>query len=727
LRVKYKINGIVQGVGFRPTVYKIAKKLNLNGYVLNSSDGVVIEIEGENKDKFLDELKKNLPPLARIDSIESEILDFAGFKDFVIKESQNTQKTTSISPDIAVCDDCLKEMYDKNDRRYLYPFINCTNCGPRYTIIENIPYDRKNTSMKKFKMCKLCETEYNDPLNRRYHAQPISCYDCGPKLDVKRKDDSGKWNSLNFKDEIHKIKYIAKKIKEGKIVAIKGLGGFHLVCDATNKEAVGNLRERKRRPSKPFAMMFKNLDMIKDYCDITEKDVALITSKEKPIVLVKKKRDLKGIADKIDRYGVFLPYTPLHYLLFDFLDFPIVATSANISDEPIIRDSDELIERLSNVIDYILDNDRDIVNACDDSVVQAVGDEYITMRCARGYAPLMENDKSENEKSYGKLNILAVGANQKNTISLAFKDKFILSPHIGDLGTLGSIEYFQRTIETFRRLYEFEENVIICDKHPYYESTKWALSQDKKIFQIQHHYAHALATMFEYDLKGEYLCFIFDGTGYGDDGTIWGGEVFIANRHDYKRIHHIKPFKLIGGEKAVKNPANMAVALIDEELAKNYPNYKIAKALNNASFPLTSSMGRMFDMVAFLSGMIEKNEWEGISGLLIEKYYNPEINEKIELKIEKEIDFRPVLNFAAANRGEFERVSSVFINTLVDLIEKIAKIYDLPVIVGGGVFQNKTLLRLVNKRLNPYFNKKIPINDGGVSVGQAAWGIWNLK
>ncbi|WP_456488533.1 carbamoyltransferase HypF [Caminibacter pacificus] len=727
MRVKYKINGIVQGVGFRPTVYKIAKKLNLNGYVLNSSDGVVIEIEGENKDKFLDELKKNLPPLARIDSIESEILDFAGFKDFVIKESQNTQKTTSISPDIAVCDDCLKEMYDKNDRRYLYPFINCTNCGPRYTIIENIPYDRKNTSMKKFKMCKLCETEYNDPLNRRYHAQPISCYDCGPKLDVKRKDDSGKWNSLNFKDEIHKIKYIAKKIKEGKIVAIKGLGGFHLVCDATNKEAVGNLRERKRRPSKPFAMMFKNLDMIKDYCDITEKDVALITSKEKPIVLVKKKRDLKGIADKIDRYGVFLPYTPLHYLLFDFLDFPIVATSANISNEPIIRDSDELIERLSNVIDYILDNDRDIVNACDDSVVQAVGDEYITMRCARGYAPLMENDKSENEKSYGKLNILAVGANQKNTISLAFKDKFILSPHIGDLGTLGSIEYFQRTIETFRRLYEFEENVIICDKHPYYESTKWALSQDKKIFQVQHHYAHALATMFEHNLKGEYLCFIFDGTGYGDDGTIWGGEVFIANRHDYKRIHHIKPFKLIGGEKAVKNPANMAVALIDDELAKNYPNYKIAKALNNASFPLTSSMGRMFDMVAFLSGMIEKNEWEGISGLLIEKYYNPEINEKIELKIEKEIDFRPVLNFAAANRGEFERVSSVFINTLVDMIEKIAKNYDLPVIVGGGVFQNKTLLGLVNKRLNPYFNKKIPINDGGVSVGQAAWGIWNLK
>jgi len=416
----------------------------------------------------------------------------------------------------------------------------------------------------------------------------------------------------------------------------------------------------------------------------------------------------------------------VHYLLFEYIDFPIVATSANISDEPIIRDSEELIEKLGGVVDYILDNNRDIINACDDSVVQAVGDEYITMRCARGYAPLMKSEKLKMKSE--KLNILGVGANQKNTISLAFKDKFILSPHIGDLGTLGSIEYFERTIDTFRRLYDFEEDIIVCDKHPYYESTKWAMKQDKKIYQIQHHYSHALATMFEHNLKGDYLAFIFDGTGYGDDGSIWGGEVFIANRHTYERVHYFKPFKLIGGEKAVKNPSNMAVALLDEEVGEKFKNYKLAKALTKGNFPLTTSMGRIFDMVAFLGGMIERNEWEGLSGLMIERYYNPEIKDFIDLEIDKEINFIPLLNFAAKNRGDFEPVSSVFINSIVEIIVKISNMYDLDVILGGGVFQNKTLLSEIIKRINKkvYFNKKIPINDGGISVGQVAYGIWNF-
>ena len=753
MRIKYKINGIVQGVGFRPTVYKIAKKLNLCGYVLNSSDGVIIEIEGENKERFINELKNNLPPLARIDTIEETVLRAKNYTDFQIIESKETTKTTSISPDIAVCEECLKEMFDKKNRRYLFPFINCTNCGPRYTIIKDIPYDRKNTSMAKFKMCEECYKEYTNPLDRRYHAEPTCCYDCGPELNVKCKMENGKWKELRIENgelRIKKIEVIAEKIKEGKIVAIKGLGGFHLVCDATNENAVKELRRRKQRPSKPFAMMFKNIETIKRYCKLTYNDVNLITSKEKPITLVKKQVELNGIADGIDRYGVFLPYTPIHYLLFEYIDFPIVATSANISDEPIIRDSDELIDKLGTVVDYILDNNRDIINACDDSVVQAVGDgEYITMRCARGYAPLMKNvecrmengeckeniTKHKNKKinKFSILNsqfsILGVGANQKNTISLAFKEKFILSPHIGDLGTLGSIEYFERTIDTFRRLYDFKEDVIICDKHPYYESTKWALNQNKEIYQLQHHYTHALATMFEYDVEGDYLAFIFDGTGYGDDGSIWGGEVFICNRHSYERIHYFKPFKLIGGEKAVKNPANMAVALLNDDLAKTYKNYKIAKNLSKGNFPLTSSMGRIFDMVAFLAGMIERNEWEGMSGLLIEKNYNPEIKETVNFEINKEIDFIEILNFAAKNKGSFELVSSVFINSLVQSIVKISDMYDLDIIVGGGVFQNKTLLTQVLKNIKNkkvYFNKNIPINDGGISAGQTAWGMWNL-
>ena len=700
MRVKFKINGIVQGVGFRPTLYKLAKKLAFKGYVLNSSDGVVLEIQKEKIDiqEFIKILKNNLPPLARIDEIEYEILEDDNFNDFYIKTSKCTTKTTSISPDIAVCDECLKEMFDKNNRRYLYPFINCTNCGPRYTIVQDIPYDRKNTSMNEFQMCKKCQKEYKNPENRRYHAEPISCYDCGPKLN---------------KD----IENIANQIKDGKIVAIKGLGGFHLICDATNEETLKTLRKRKNRPKKPFAMMFKNIETIKNYCEITEIDEELILSKEKPIVLVKKKKELKNIAPEIDKYGVFLPYTPIHYLLFEYFDFPIVATSANISNEPIIIDNKELKEKFENVVDDILDYDRKIVNGCDDSVIQSIKDKYITMRLSRGFAPF-----TFNIKKHIKPKILAVGANQKNTISLAFENKIILSPHIGDLGTIGSIEYFERTIETFRRLYSFEEDIIICDKHPYYESTKWAKVQNKKLVEIQHHYAHSLAGLFEFDLQ-KALIIAWDGTGYGDDGAIWGGEVFIANRSTYKRIHHFKYFKLIGAEKAIKNPANMAIGLLNDKLAKNYQNYKLAQVLKKGSFPLTSSVGRIFDIVAYLGGYIEKNEYEGYSGILIEKYYNFSIKESIDLKIEKEINFLPLIEFVAQNRGNFELISSDFLNSLANIIKKLQKKYHLPVIVTGGVFQNKTLLTLLD---NVYFNQKIPINDGGISLGQVVWGVWNL-
>ena len=539
MRYKFQIEGIVQGVGFRPTVYKIAKKLDLKGYVLNSGEGVIVEIEGENRDKFIDTLKKNLPPLAKIDKIEKEVLPLKNYSEFIIISSKNTSKTTFISPDKSVCEDCLKEMFDANNRRYLYPFINCTNCGPRYTIIENIPYDRKNTSMKKFKMCEKCEKEYTNPLDRRYHAQPISCYECGPKLSLKLKIESDKWRELRIENEayteIKKIfKEVAKFLKDGKIGAIKGLGGFHLVCDATNEKAVKELRERKNRPFKPFAMMFKDIQEIKKYCEINDYEEKLITSIERPIVVVKKRVDLKGIADNIDRYGVFLSYTPIHYLLFREIDFPIVATSANISNEPIIRSFEELKEKLGNVVDFVLDYDRDIVNACDDSVMTCVDDKILTYRLSRGYAP-----KSFSIDKKIKPNILAVGANQKNTIALSFKDKVIISPHIGDLLTIDAVEYFERTIETFKRLYSFKPDIIIGDLHPEYESTKWAKVQNLPFYQIQHHYAHILSTMFEFNLKGEFLAFSFDGTGYGEDKQIWGGEVFIANENSFKRLYPV--------------------------------------------------------------------------------------------------------------------------------------------------------------------------------------------
>jgi len=677
--MKIKITGIVQGVGFRPTVYKIAKKLNLKGYVLNDGSGVEIEVVGKNEDKFIDELLSNLPPLAKIDNIQS-FESNGDYNEFTIKYSKNTTKTTSISPDISICEECKNDLFNPNNKRYLYPFINCTNCGPRFSIIKDIPYDRKNTSMSKFKMCESCKEEYENPNSRFFHAQPISC----EKSDLK----------LN-----RSIEYIANKIKEGKIVAIKGIGGFHLVCDATNSEAVKTLRKRKNRPTKPLAMMFKDLESIQEYCELSTKDIELITSKEKPIVVVKKKKELKYIADGIDRYGVFLPYTPIHLLLFEYIDTPLVMTSANISGEPIIRDIKELKEKLGNVVDEILDYNREIVNSVDDSVVMSVNESKITLRNARGYAPTnFYVDKKTKPK------ILALGANQKSTISLYFDNKVILSPHIGDLNTIDSVEYFERTIETFRRFYNFKEDIIVCDKHPTYESTKWAKSQNKEIIQIQHHYAHLLSTMFEFNLKGDFLCFCFDGTGYGDDGNIWGGEVFIANDKEYKRIYHFDYFKMIGGEKAVKNPKNMAINLQ-------------TKKFDKLPAPLTSSVGRLFDIVGFLGGFIEINSFEGESGMKIESFYNPQIKDSYNFKLDNGIiDFMSMIENLDDDKS---LIASKFINSLVDVIDRISDEVNLPIILSGGVFQNKTFLKQVlklNKKI--YFNQSTPINDGGISLGQ---------
>jgi len=739
LRYKFLIQGIVQGVGFRPTVYKIAKELNLKGFVLNSGEGVIIEIEGEKKDKFLDILKNNLPPLAKIENIELKKLPLKDYNNFEIISSKNSAKTTFISPDIAICDECLAEMFDKNNRRFLYPFINCTNCGPRFTIIKDIPYDRKNTSMSEFKMCKSCENEYNNPLDRRYHAEPISCYECGPKLSLKCKVKSGKFEELRIEngewrmEELFQVtssvfEVIGKFLKEGKIGAIKGLGGFHLVCDATNKEAVKKLRERKNRPFKPFALMFRDIKEIKKYCEINEFEEKLITSKEKPIVVVNKKIELKGIADNINRYGVFLPYTPIHYLLFREIDFPIVATSANISNEPIIRSFEELKEKLGSVVDFVLDYNREIVNACDDSVITAVDNKILTYRLSRGYAP---KNFSINKKIKPK--ILALGANQKSTVSLAFSDKVILSPHIGDLVSVDSIEYFERTINTFKKFYSFTPDILIGDLHPYYESTKWAKGQNIPFYQIQHHFAHILSTMFEFNLKGDFLAFSFDGTGYGEDKQIWGGEVFIANENSFKRLYHFKYFPLVGGEKAIKNPSLTAVNWlknIDEKLAKNYKEYNLIKNLNDKNFLKTSSTGRIFDIVAYLGGFIEKNEYEGYSGMRIEAFYNGEWkmeNGKL-WKIENgEIDISELIKFVALNKGNLELISSMFLNTLADIIVSISKEINLPVILSGGVFQNKTLMKIIlSKNKNIFFNQATPINDGGISLGQIKWGIDNL-
>ncbi len=737
---KIRVKGIVQGVGFRPFVFNLASKYSINGWVNNDEKGVNILLYSskDNIENFLTELKENPPPLSKIDSIEIEELNSKNiYTKFEIKKSETSNnKSTIISPDMAVCQDCIDDINDESNFRADYALTNCTNCGPRYSIIKTVPYDRCNTSMAEFILCEACKKEYEDPTNRRYHAQPVACEKCGPQVKLYDK------NNKEISSSLEAIKEVASLINNGKLVAIKGLGGFHLVCDGTNEEAVNSLRQRKNRPSKPFAVMFKSIEQIMKYTSLTKKEEELLNSKEKPIVLLKKqtKSSLSNsVAPNINRLGCFIAYTPLHHLLFRFLHNPIVATSANLKDEPIIRFKDEVLEKLGNVVDFVLDFNRDIVNACDDSVIQVVNDEISKLRNARGYAPTsLKLEKKVSKK------ILALGANQKSTIALAFEDNLILSPHIGDLNSIESMEYFTRTIETFKNFYDFEPDIIVCDKHPNYESSKWAKNLDKELIFVQHHYAHILSTMAEYKLKEKVLGFAFDGTGYGDDGNIWGGEVFICNNKSYERAYHLKYFKLLGGEKAVKEPKRVALSLLFEKFSleeilsletsviKQFSEQEIkmlhmvwTKGLNT---PLTSSMGRVFDAVASLANLIHIQSFEGETGLTIEQNYDERIIDSFDFEvIEKEIDLSLMIKQILEEK-DIKTICSKFINTLVEIILFISKKHkELPVVLSGGVFQNKTLLELVckklkNEKIKYFYSKEVPLNDGGISIGQ----IYNL-
>ena len=737
IQKRVQVKGLVQGVGFRPYVYNLALKLDLKGWVNNDDKGVNIVLSSCEKkaiDSFLFELKNNPPILAKIDEIIiSDEKETSNYNSFEIIESENSNnKSTIISPDICICDDCISDINDKNNFRYNYALTNCTNCGPRYSIIKTVPYDRCNTSMASFELCDECKKEYEDPTNRRYHAQPVACQKCGPQVTLY---DNQK-NKIS--SNIDAIKQIANLINSGKIVAIKGMGGFHLVCDATNIDAIKRLREKKNRATKPFAVMFKNIEEIKRHTILSKKEEEIILSKEKPIVIVNKntnKNICESVAPKIDRLGVFLPYTPLHFLLFRYLSNPIIATSANLKDEPIIKSAEDIFVKLSSVVDYVLDFNREIINACDDSIVQVIDDEIQILRLARGYAPV---SFKVSEKFHKK--VLALGANQKSSISIGFENNIISSPYIGDLNSIVSMEYFKRSVHTFKKFYDYEAELIICDKHPSYETTKWAKAQDKEVIQIQHHYAHTLATMAEYNLDEDVLAFIFDGTGYGDDGNIWGGEVFIANRSSYKRINHIKYFKLLGGEKAVKEPRRVALSLLfdkftleevftlDNACINSFSKTEIEmfhkmwqKGLNA---PLTSSFGRVFDAIASFADILQIQTYEGETGLLIEKEYDENIKESYTYEIvDNQIDLSKAI-FEILKEKDKRVICSKFINMIVNIICDISHDnQSLKVVLSGGVFQNKILLeqlmqKLKNNKINFFYSKTIPINDQGISIGQ---------
>ncbi|MGC2423355.1 MAG: carbamoyltransferase HypF, partial [Nitrospirota bacterium] len=635
-RFKISITGIVQGVGFRPHVFKLAARLGLKGFVFNTSKGVVIEVEGEGSENFQDALLGNLPPLAKIETIESQELPLAGYERFEIKLSELAENEFSlVSPDIAVCPDCLREIYDPSDRRYLYPFTNCTNCGPRYSIIKGVPYDRPMTTMKKFGMCPDCLKEYEDPLDRRFHAQPIACAECGPHITYRcQGPDVGGDDAL--------IKAI-RDIAAGKIVAVKGLGGFQLVCDASNGYAVNTLRERKRKNLKPFALMARDLSQINKYCFINEVEEHLLTAVQAPVVLLRKKPDADvllsaQVAPGNAYLGFMLPYTPLHSLLFDHpkidgdnLPPALVMTSGNLSEEPIVTDDDEALEKLSGLADSFLLHDREIYMRVDDSVARVVAGIPRLIRRARGYVPGAFDLGREMPE------ILAVGGELKNTSCITKGPYAIMSQHIGDLSNFEAMNFFEETIWNLRRTFKADPHIIAHDLHPDYLSTRFALDYDtggdKKLVPVQHHHAHIAACMAENGVTERVIGVAFDGTGYGADGLTWGSEFLIADLKSFERFARFDYVPLPGADKAVLEPWRTALSFLISAFGDD--GIKIFRELRGGQYgndadtvsvminkkvnsPLSCGMGRYFDAVSALLGIKDRITFEGEAAIALE-------------------------------------------------------------------------------------------------------------
>lgn len=742
-RFFFIVKGIVQGVGFRPFVYNLAYGLNLKGWVNNNSEGVYIDLEGteDSIDRFKEKLELDPPPLSKIDSITTEELPLYGYKSFSIKESQITEeKITLISPDMATCKDCINDIRDPKNRRFRYPFTNCTNCGPRFSIIKSIPYDRDKTTMKKFKMCKECHEEYTDPRNRRFHAQPNACAVCGPEIwisdNTENKIDTG---------DLDAIQWTQEKLLQGYIFAIKGLGGFHLVCNAKNEEAVKKLRERKHRPFKPFAVMAKDVASISRYCTINEKEEELLTGTRKPIVLLNQKStyDLPfEVAPNQKTLGVMLPYTPLHELLFDEKLELLIMTSANINGLPLEYTNDGALSKLSHIVDFYLLHNRDIYIPVDDSVVKVIDNEEVMIRRARGYVP-------DPIKRQGVKSILACGPNMKNTFCIAKEDFLFLSQHNGDLENIETIEHYKRNIEHFKNIFSFTPEYLACDMHPDYASTEYAKNSSIPVIEVQHHHAHIAGCMAENNVKGEVIGVSYDGTGYGTDGRIWGSEFLICNYKEFKRVAHLQYVKMTGGDKSVMEPWRMAVSyivtykhLLDnpqeiiERLYGAKGNMLAAVIDKNINCIETSSMGRLFDAAASIAGISNTATYEGQASIEFENAICDDINDSYEYDIENDnkcLIINPGKMIMGLIKDRFSGIppsilSLKFHNTVVNFtIEVLKKIRNesnlLDVALSGGVFQNFFIISNLCKKLkkegfNVYYQKSIPSNDGGIALGQ---------
>jgi len=753
------ITGIVQGVGFRPFVYGLAVRFGLAGWVRNTSAGVDIEVDGTQEIlvAFVHALKTELPPLARIDSLDVSYGNPGIFSGFEIIQSEAMEGAFQpISPDVCICEDCLRELFDPANRRYRYPFINCTNCGPRFTIITDIPYDRPNTTMSPYKMCPECAAEYQNPLDRRFHAQPVACPVCGPKVWLDYTMEDG---HQTLEGE-RAIQASQEMLLQGKILAVKGLGGFHLACDATNPEAVGELRRRKLRVDKPFALMMLDIATIENHCLINQAERELLESRQRPIVLLQKRPDsmiAEEIAPKQETLGVMLPYTPLHYLLFSDTSHSLTAlvmTSGNLSEEPIAIGNDEARERLSALADAFLMHNREIHTRCDDSVVRIFDKKTYFLRRSRGYAP------DSLKLPFEVPPILATGPELKNTFSLTRERYAFISHHIGDMENYETLRSFKDGITHFEHLFRIQPEAIAYDLHPNYLPTRYALeraeSENLPAIGVQHHHAHIAAGMADNGIDGNHpvIGVAFDGTGYGDDGAIWGGEFLVADYRGYKRKFHLAYFPLPGGDAAIKRPARTALALLwslglewDKELAPSQElcyedrmalRIQLERGLNT---PQTSSLGRLFDAAAALGGIRQKVNYEAQAAIEFESALDKNELGSYQFEIQKEtVGVRPVIQALLADiqRGTSVPVLSArFHNGVANMVRQVCGQIRRDtglkeIVLSGGVWQNMVLLEHTVHGLHAdgfdvNVHRQIPTNDGGISLGQAMVGSARLK
>lgn len=733
------VTGLVQGVGFRPFVYRLALANNLKGWVDNRNDGVHIQLEG-NEDEvntFLINLKNQAPPASNIDQIIYKIANFKNFKNFEIVKSKNSsEEITEISPDIAVCDDCLRDLKNQN-HRINYPFTNCTNCGPRFSIIQDLPYDREQTTMCNFDMCAICKAEYLDKLNRRFHAQPVACNHCGPiyELQIEKR-------KTNDFAEITSI--VSSAIDNGKILAIKGIGGFHLACNALDNDVVLHLRKRKQHESKPFAVMIKNIDLLQRIAIANDSEKQLLQSWRKPIVLFKEKNNTiipVSVSNRLGTIGVMLPYMPFHYLLFEKLKTEIIVlTSGNIAGEPIVINNYEAEKKLLPIADLLLTYNRDIYNRTDDSVVFITSGKERIIRRSRGYVP------SPIKLNFAVDGILAMGAELKNCFCIGKGNKALLSQHIGDLKNLETYNYYTETIAQFQKLFRVKPLLLVGDRHPDYLSTRYLQLQNIPYLQVQHHHAHIVSCMVEHGESDQVIGISFDGTGFGDDGNIWGGEFLICDLKKFERQTHFEYVPMPGGDRVSAEPWRMAVSYLYHFYKSEFLNWKlpflkdvseekvklilvaIDKKINT---PFTSSAGRLFDAVAALIGICTYSGFEAEAPMRLESLIDSTCNDSYLYAFNKSISFKPMFDEILSdleNKISTSIIAAKFHNTLLKVILEVSEFNRKKngiskVVLSGGVFQNRYLLAhaerlLLENKFDVMTHNKVPSNDGGIALGQ---------